>query len=56
LLKIESVVPMRLNAASRNIQQRANRLMTRSYSTLCGPTLVNGNSNNNNNSSNNNAR
>lgn len=38
LLKIESVVPMRINANTRNIQQRANRLITRSYSTLCGPT------------------
>lgn len=36
LLKIESVVPTRLNA-SRTHQQRANRLITRSYSTLCGP-------------------
>lgn len=43
LLKIESVVPTRLNAATRNLQQRANRLMTRSYSTLCGPaSLTNG--------------
>lgn len=40
LLKIESVVPMRLNANTRNIQQRANRLITRSYSTLCGPTTI----------------
>lgn len=46
LLKIESVVPTRLNASSRNLQQqqqqqmRANRLMTRSYSTLCGPTSI----------------
>lgn len=40
LLKIESVVPMRLNANTRNIQQRTNRLMTRSYSTLCGPTTI----------------
>jgi Leucine-rich repeat (LRR) protein len=38
LLKIESVVPTRLNA-TRNMQ-RANRLMTRSYSTLCGPTSI----------------
>ncbi|KAG5682402.1 hypothetical protein PVAND_011755 [Polypedilum vanderplanki] len=38
LLKIESVVPTRLNA-TRNIQ-RNNRLMTRSYSTLCGPTPI----------------
>lgn len=37
LLKIESVVPTRLNV-NRNHQQRANRLITRSYSTLCGPT------------------
>lgn len=36
LLKIESVVPTRLNV-NRNHQQRANRLITRSYSTLCGP-------------------
>ncbi len=37
LLKIESVVPTRANPV-RNPQQRANRrLMTRSYSTLCGP-------------------
>lgn len=36
LLKIESVVPTRLNA-NRSHQQRANRLITRSYSTLCGP-------------------
>jgi Leucine rich repeat/Leucine Rich repeats (2 copies) len=36
LLKIESVVPTRLNA-SRTHQQRANRLIARSYSTLCGP-------------------
>lgn len=44
LLKIESVVPTRLNASSRNLQQRANRLMTRSYSTLCGPatSIANG--------------
>lgn len=40
LLKIESVVPTRLNATSRNLQQRANRLMTRSYSTLCGPAAI----------------
>lgn len=45
LLKIESVVPSRLNAAAtRNLQQqqlRANRaLMTRSYSTLCGPASI----------------
>jgi len=40
LLKIESVVPMRLNANTRNIQQRTNRLITRSYSTLCGPTTA----------------
>lgn len=40
LLKIESVVPTRLNATSRNLQQRANRLMTRSYSTLCGPASI----------------
>lgn len=40
LLKIESVVPTRLNAASRNLQQRTNRLITRSYSTLCGPTAT----------------
>lgn len=38
LLKIESVVPTRLNAATRNL--RANRLMTRSYSTLCGPASI----------------
>lgn len=37
LLKIESVVPTRLNV-NRSHQQRANRLITRSYSTLCGPT------------------
>lgn len=37
LLKIESVVPTRLNV-NRNHQQRANRSITRSYSTLCGPT------------------
>jgi leucine-rich repeat-containing protein 49 len=36
LLKIESVVPTRLNV-NRNHQQRANRLITRSYSTLCAP-------------------
>lgn len=36
LLKIESVVPTRLNV-NRNHQQRSNRLITRSYSTLCGP-------------------
>lgn len=36
LLKIESVVPTRLNA-NRSHHQRANRLITRSYSTLCGP-------------------
>lgn len=36
LLKIESVVPTRLNV-NRNHQQRAHRLITRSYSTLCGP-------------------
>lgn len=35
LLKIESVVPTRLNV-NRN-HQRSNRLITRSYSTLCGP-------------------
>lgn len=40
LLKIESVVPSRLNASSRNLQLRANRLMTRSYSTLCGPASI----------------
>jgi hypothetical protein len=40
LLKIESVVPSRLNASSRNLQQRAARLMTRSYSTLCGPASI----------------
>lgn len=40
LLKIESVVPMRLNANTRNLQQRANRLITRSYSTLCGPSTI----------------
>lgn len=40
LLKIESVVPTRLNASSRNLQLRANRLMTRSYSTLCGPASI----------------
>jgi hypothetical protein len=44
LLKIESVVPSRLNASSRNLQQRAARLITRSYSTLCGPpaSITNG--------------
>lgn len=46
LLKIESVVPTRLNATTRNLQQRANRhsLLTRSYSTLCGPapSITNG--------------
>lgn len=36
LLKIESVVPTRFNV-NRNHQQRANRLITRSYTTLCGP-------------------
>lgn len=40
LLKIESVVPTRINASTRNLQQRANRLITRSYSTLCGPTSI----------------
>lgn len=40
LLKIESVVPTRLNATSRNFQHRASRLMTRSYSTLCGPASI----------------
>lgn len=40
LLKIESVVPSRLNTSSRNLQQRAARLMTRSYSTLCGPASI----------------
>jgi hypothetical protein len=40
LLKIESVVPSRLNASTRNLQQRAARLMTRSYSTLCGPASI----------------
>lgn len=39
LLKIESVVPTRLNV-NRNHQQRANRLITRSYSTLCGPATI----------------
>jgi leucine-rich repeat-containing protein 49 len=39
LLKIESVVPTRLNV-NRNHQQRANRLITRSYSTLCGPGTI----------------
>ncbi|CRK99180.1 CLUMA_CG012552, isoform A [Clunio marinus] len=38
LLKIESVVPTRLNV-SRGHQQRTTRLITRSYSTLCGPTI-----------------
>jgi Leucine rich repeat/Leucine Rich repeats (2 copies) len=44
LLKIESVVPTRLNA-SRNLHNRANRLITRSYSTLCGPTTLTTNGN-----------
>lgn len=43
LLKIESVVPTRLNI-NRNQNQRVNRLITRSYSTLCGPPSISGNS------------
>ncbi|CAO1415953.1 unnamed protein product [Diamesa serratosioi] len=39
LLKIESVVPIRLNN-HRNHHHRTNRLITRSYSTLCNATTI----------------
>lgn len=40
LLKIESVVPTRLNNHRNHHQHRTNRLITRSYSTLCTTTLT----------------